>query len=336
MPEMIPDLRNRNFLKELDFTPAQWRSLLDLSADVKAAKYAGTEQRRLRGRNIALVFEKTSTRTRCAFEVAAFDQGAHVTYLDPAGAQIGHKESMKDTARVLGRFYDGIQYRGAAHENVEILGRYAGVPVWNGLTDRWHPTQALCDMLTMREHAGKPDVEISFAYCGDARNNTANSLVAAAALTGLEVRIVAPRQLWNPDDVITAASDVAASTGARITHTEDVADGVAGVDFIYTDVWLSMGEPKELWDDRIALLRPYQVNLDMLGKTGNPRVKFMHCLPAFHDRNTVVGEQIFQRTGLDALEVTDEVFESGHSIVFDQAENRMHTIKAVMVATLGS
>jgi ornithine carbamoyltransferase len=333
---MSQNLRNRNFIKEFDFTPAEWSFLLNLSAQLKAAKYAGTERQRLRGRTIALVFEKTSTRTRCAFEVAAFDQGAHVTYLDPSGAQIGHKESMKDTARVLGRFYDGIQYRGAAHENVEILGRYAGVPVWNGLTDAWHPTQSLCDVLTMREQVGKPDAEIAFAYCGDARNNTANSLLAAAALTGMDVRIVAPRALWNPAEVVTAARNVAGATGARITHTEDVAEGVAGVDVVYTDVWLSMGEPKELWDERIALLRPYQVNLDLLGKTGNPKVKFMHCLPAFHNRDTAVGEEIYRRTGLEALEVTDDVFESPHSIVFDQAENRMHTIKAVMVATLGS
>ena len=331
---MSPNLRDRNFLKELDFTPAEWTFLLDRAAQLKAAKHAGTELARLSGRNIALVFEKTSTRTRCAFEVAAYDQGAHVTYLDPAGAQIGHKESMKDTARVLGRFYDGIQYRGGAHTDVEILGRYAGVPVWNGLTDRWHPTQSLCDMLTMREHASRPDTRIAFAYCGDARNNTANSLLAAAALTGMDVRIVAPRHLWNPAEVIAAARRTAAGPGARITHTEDVGAGVAGVDFVYTDVWLSMGEPATLWDERIALLRPYQVNADLIAKTGNPQVKFMHCLPAFHDRNTTVGAQIHDRTGLDALEVTDDVFESPHSIVFDQAENRMHTIKAVMVATL--
>ncbi len=332
---MAFNLRDRSFVKEVDFTPKEWKFLLDLAAQLKAAKYAGTESPRLSGKNIALIFEKTSTRTRCAFEVAAFDQGARVTYLDPSGSQIGHKESMADTARVLGRMYDGIEYRGSAQTNVETLAEFAGVPVWNGLTDEWHPTQMLCDMLTMREHSGKHDEEIAFAYLGDARNNVGNSLLVAGAMMGMDVRIVAPRQLWNDHDVIAQATAIAEKTGARITHTEDVAEGVAGVDFLYTDVWVSMGEPKEVWAERIELLRPYQVNADVLKATGNPRVKFMHCLPAFHDRNTKVGEDLFQSTGMDALEVTDEVFESPHSIVFDQAENRMHTIKAVLVATLG-
>ena len=329
------DLRDRNFLKETDFTPDEWTYLLDISAEFKQAKYAGTERMRLRGKNIALIFEKTSTRTRCSFEVAAYDQGAHVTYLDPGGSQLGHKESIKDTARVLGRLYDGIEYRGAAHEGVEILGRYAGVPVWNGLTDDWHPTQSLCDMLTMREHSPKHDNEIAFAFCGDARNNTGNSLLVAGAMMGMDVRMVAPRSLWNDGDVIREAQRIAAGTGARITHTEDAEEGVRGADFLYTDVWVSMGEPKEVWDQRIALLHGYQVNMDMIRATGNADVRFLHCLPAFHDRATKVGEEIFEKTGLDALEVTDEVFESPHSIVFDQAENRMHTIKAIMIATLG-
>jgi ornithine carbamoyltransferase len=330
------NLRNRSFLKEIDFTPKEWTFLLDLAAELKQAKYAGIEQPRLTGKDIALIFEKTSTRTRCAFEVAAFDQGARVTYLDPSGSQIGHKESMKDTARVLGRMYDGIEYRGSAQTNVETLAEFAGVPVWNGLTDEWHPTQTLCDMLTMREHCAKHDGEIAFAYLGDARNNVGNSLLVAGAMMGMDVRIVAPTSLWNPDEVVAQARAIAEATGARITHTEDVASGVAGVDFLYTDVWVSMGEPKEVWEQRIAALRPYQVTMDVVKATGNQAVKFMHCLPAFHDRHTTVGEEIFQKTGMTALEVTDEVFESPHSIVFDQAENRMHTIKAILVATLGA
>ena len=332
----MTNLQHRHFLKELDFSPGEWKSLLTLSAELKAAKRAGTEQAHLTGKNIALIFEKTSTRTRCAFEVAAYDQGAHVTYLGPTGTQLGQKESVKDTAHVLGRMYDAIEYRGFGQDRVEDLAGAAGVPVWNGLTNEWHPTQALCDMLTMREHVSKPDTQIAFAYCGDARYNMGNSLLVAGAMMGMDVRIVAPRALWNEDHVIKAAQDIAAGTGARITHTEDVAAGVNGVDYIYTDVWVSMGEPMEAWDERINQLLPYQVTMDLLGKTGNPEVKFMHCLPAFHDRNTEVGEQIFQRTGLAALEVTDEVFGSSHSIVFDQAENRLHTIKAIMVATLGS
>lgn len=331
---MAIDLYNRSFLKEVDFTPEEWQYLLGLSTELKAAKYAGTEERSLVGKNIALIFEKTSTRTRCAFEVAAYDQGAHVTYLDPSGSQMGHKESVADTARVLGRMYDGIQYRGSGQVNVETLAEFSGVPVWNGLTDEWHPTQTLCDMLTMREHVDKADGDICFAYTGDARNNVGNSLLVAGALMGMDTRIVAPRELWNADEVIARARAIAEQTGARITHTEDPAEGVVGADFIYTDVWVSMGEPAEVWDLRINLLQPYQVNQALLDATGNPDVKFMHCLPAFHDRNTKVGEDLYQRTGLSALEVTDDVFESKHSIVFDQAENRMHTIKAILVATL--
>ena len=332
---MSSNLRGRHFLKELDFTPEEWRELLTLSASLKADKAAGNERKRLQGKNIALIFEKSSTRTRCAFEVAAFDQGAHVTYLDPTGSQIGHKESMKDTARVLGRMYDGIQYRGSGQELVETLGRYSGVPVWNGLTDEWHPTQTLCDLLTMREWCPKPDAEIAFAFCGDARSNVANSLLIGGAMMGMDVRMVGPRGLWNSGEVIAAAAAIAKTTGARITHTEDVDEGVFGADFVYTDVWVSMGEPKEKWAERIELLLPYQVNADLMKRTGNPHVRFMHCLPAFHDRHTTVGEQLFQDTGLEALEVTDEVFESDASIVFDQAENRMHSIKAILVATLG-
>jgi ornithine carbamoyltransferase len=328
-------LRNRSFVKELDFTPQEWRHLLSLAAHLKAAKYAGTERPHLSGKNIALIFEKTSTRTRCAFEVAAFDQGARVSYLGPTGTQIGHKESMKDTARVLGRMYDGIEYRGFSQDLVETLAEHAGVPVWNGLTDQWHPTQTLCDVMTMREHCPRPDAEISFAYCGDARNNVANSLLVTGAMMGMDVRMVAPRELWNDDAVVSAARSVAERTGARITHTEDVADGVRDVDFVYTDVWLSMGEPKERWAERIELLRPYQVSSALMKLTGNPHTRFMHCLPAFHDRHTTVGQQLFEQTGMEALEVTDEVFESEASIVFDQAENRMHTIKAILVATLG-
>ena len=333
---MPTNLRNRSFLKELDFTPEEWRFLLRLAAELKAAKYAGTEVPCLRGKNIALIFEKSSTRTRCAFEVAAYDQGAHVTFLDPSASQLGHKESVEDTARVLGRFYDGIEYRGFAQEDVESLARYAGVPVYNGLSDKWHPTQTLCDILTMREHSGKPDRDIAFAFCGDAHNNMGNSLLITGAMMGMDIRMVAPQSRWNHDEVVKEAERIAQATGARIMHTEDVGEGVRGVDFLYTDVWLSMGEPKEAWNDRIAQLRPYQISMDVIRATGNPLVRFMHCLPAFHDRRTKVGEEIYEHTGLDALEVTDEVFASPYSIVFDQAENRMHTIKAVMVATLGA
>lgn len=330
----LSSLHRRNLLKEIDLTPDEFRALLDLAAELKAAKREGREERRLTGKNVALVFEKTSTRTRCAFEVAAADQGANTTYLDPSGSQIGHKESAKDTARVLGRFYDGIQYRGAGHDVVETLGAFAGVPVWNGLTDDWHPTQSLCDALTMREHAGKPDAEIAYAYVGDARFNMGNSLLVTGAILGMDVRIVAPQSLWPSDDVVAVARRYAAESGARVTLTEDVVEGVRGVDFVHTDVWVSMGEAKEVWADRIELLTPYQVNANMLAATGNPRVKFMHCLPAFHDLETKVGQDVHEQFGLKELEVTDDVFESDASVVFDQAENRMHTIKALMVATL--
>jgi ornithine carbamoyltransferase len=333
---MAFNLRNRHFLKELDFTPQEFRFLVDLAAGLKAAKYAGTEQPRLRGKNIALIFEKTSTRTRCAFEVAAHDQGATTTYLDPAGSQIGHKESVKDTARVLGRMFDGIEYRGHGQEVVEELAEYAGVPVWNGLTDEWHPTQMLADVLTVTEHTAKPLTEVALAYLGDARSNMGNSLLVTGALLGMDVRIVAPRALWPAGDVRKAAQQLAEETGARITLTEDVAEGVAGADFLYTDVWVSMGEPKEVWAERIELLKPYQVSMDTVRATGNPDVKFLHCLPAFHDLGTVVGRQMYEATGMTELECTDALFESAHSIVFDQAENRLHTIKAVLVATLGS
>lgn len=329
---MTTSLLGRSFLKESDLSPQEWEALLSLAAHLKAAKKAGAEEPRLRGKSIALVFEKTSTRTRCSFEVAAYDQGAHVTYLDPSGSQIGHKESVKDTARVLGRMYDGIQYRGFGQDRVETLAEFSGVPVWNGLTDEWHPTQSLCDVLTMREHVQAE--RIAFAYLGDARNNVGNSLLVGGALAGMDVRIVAPQQLQNEKDVVETAREIASRTGGSVTLTDDIAEGVAGADVVHTDVWVSMGEPKEVWDERIALLRHYQVTMDVLRATGKPDVRFMHCLPAFHDRSTVVGEEVFQKTGLAELEVTDEVFESEHSIVFDQAENRLHTIKAVLVATL--
>ena len=332
---MTTNLNGRSFLRELDFTTEEWRHLLHLAAQLKLEHRLGPRRQRLAEANIAVIFEKASTRTRCAFEVAAHHQGAHITYLDPSGSHMGHKESAKDSARVLGRMYEAIEYRGASQATVEALAEHSGVPVWNGLTDQWHPTQSLCDMLTMREHVDKSDHDISFAYVGDAHNNVANSLLIAGAMIGMDVRMVAPEPLFNPPDVIAAARKIAATTGARITHTDDPGAGVDGVDFVYTDVWVSMGEPEEKWQERINLLLPYQVNQALLDKTGNPEVKFMHCLPAFHNRETAVGEQIFESTGLDALEVTEEVFESKHSIVFDQAENRMHTIKAVMVATLG-
>jgi ornithine carbamoyltransferase len=328
-------LRGRSYVKELDVTPEEFRFLLTLSAELKAAKREGAEQRRLTGRNIALLFEKSSTRTRSAFEVAAHDQGAHTTYLDPAGSHLGHKESVRDTARVLGRMFDGIQYRGSRQADIETLAAHAGVPVWNGLTDEWHPTQSLCDVFTMSEHSDKPLGEISYAYLGDARNNMGNSLLVAGALLGMDVRIVAPPGLLPPEPVQAAARELAARSGARLTLTGDVAEGVRGVDFVHTDVWVSLGEPREAWGERIALLRPYRVDASVLEATGNPSVRFMHCLPAFHDRETTVGEEIFTEFGLDALEVTDEVFESKASIVFDQAENRLHTIKAILVATLG-
>jgi ornithine carbamoyltransferase len=329
------NLRHRSFLKELDFTPAELKFLLNLSADLKAAKYGGYEVPRLSGKNIALIFEKTSTRTRTAFEVAAKDQGAHVTYLEPTGSQIGHKESMKDTARVLGRTFDGIEYRGFSQESVEILAQYSGVPVWNGLTDEFHPTQILADILTMTEHSDKHLGEIAYCYLGDARNNMGNSLMVGGCKLGMDVRLCAPQDLWPTDDLVKTCREIAEQTGARLTLTEDVDEGVAGTDYLSTDVWVSMGEPKEVWAERIKLLTPYQVNQSVVERTGNPNVKFMHCLPAFHNRETKVGEEIFEQYGMDGLEVTDDVFESERSIVFDEAENRMHTIKAVMVATLG-
>ena len=332
---MAVNLRHRNYLKELDLTPDELRFLIDLGAQLKAAKYAGYERPCLVGRNIALIFEKTSTRTRCAFEVAAHDQGAHVTYLDPSGSQIGRKESAKDTARVLGRMFDALEYRGYAQDTVETLGRYAGVPVWNGLTDEWHPTQMLADMLTMREHSHKRLAEVTYCYLGDARNNTARSLLITGALLGMDVRIAAPRDLW-PDAALQASAvKIAEETGARVLITEYVEKGVLDADYLYTDVWVSMGEPADTWDGRIEQLLPYQVNARVMGATGNPDTAFTHCLPAMHNRETGIGEQLFQRSGLTALEVTDEVFESDRSIVFDQAENRLHTIKAIMVATLG-
>lgn len=332
---MSANFRGRNFLKLLDFTSAEIRELLTLSAALKSAKAGGYEQKSLTGRNVALIFEKTSTRTRCAFEVAAYDQGAGVTYLDPNSSQMGHKESIKDTARVLGRFYDGIEYRGSSQAIVEELGAYAGVPVWNGLTNEFHPTQILADVLTMQEHCSKALEDIAFCYVGDARNNMGNSLLVGGAKLGMDVRLCAPKQFWPDEELVQTCREIAKDTGARITITESVDEGVKGVDYVYTDVWVSMGEPAEVWKERIALLKPYQVDMAMIAKTGNPRVKFLHCLPAFHNRETKVGEQIFQDYGLESIEVTDEVFESKHSIVFDQAENRMHTIKAVMVATLG-
>jgi len=332
---MAVNLKNRNFLKLLDFTPAEIKFLLDLSLSLKKAKYAGIEQQMLKGKNIALIFEKDSTRTRCAFEVAAFDQGAHVTYLGPSGSQIGKKESMKDTARVLGRMYDGIEYRGYGQDIVEELAHYAGVPVWNGLTTEFHPTQILADFLTMMEHSDKPLSKVSFAYVGDARNNMGNSLLVGAAKMGMDFRAVAPKSVQPTDELVNKAKEIAKETGAKITITDNVAEGVRGVDFLYTDVWVSMGEPEKVWEERIALLKPYQVNLEMVKKTGNPNVKFLHCLPSFHNRETKIGEEIYQKFGLEAMEVTDDVFESQNSLVFDEAENRMHTIKAVMVATLG-
>ncbi len=332
---MAFNLKNRHFLKLLDFSPEEINYLLRLSADLKAAKYAGTERPVLKGKNIALIFEKASTRTRCAFEVAAYDQGAHVTYLGPTGSHIGKKETMKDTARVLGRMYDAIEYRGFGQARVEELAAYAGVPVWNGLTDEFHPTQILADFLTMMEHSDKPLSQISFAYLGDARNNLGNSLLVGAAKMGMDIRLVAPSDLFPEESLVAKAREIAEETGARITLTEDAGEGVKGVDFVYTDVWVSMGEPEEVWAERIQKLLPYQVNSKLLEQTGNPQVKFMHCLPAFHNTDTEVGREIYEKFGIEAMEVTDEVFESKASVVFDEAENRLHTIKAVMVATLG-
>jgi len=332
---MAYNLRNRNFLKLLDFSPKEMKFLINLSEDLKKAKYAGTEQQCLKGKNIALIFEKASTRTRCAFEVAALDQGANITYLGPTGSHIGKKETMKDTARVLGRMYDGIEYRGFGQDIVEELGAYANVPVWNGLTNEYHPTQILADLLTMKEHSDKPLHQISFAYLGDARNNLGNSLMIGGAKMGMDVRLVAPEDLQPDAELVEKAQEIATETGATITITDDVDAGVKAVDFIYTDVWVSMGEPDEVWKDRIGRLMPYQVNSELMQKSGNKNAKFMHCLPAFHNTDTKVGQEIFEKFGISAMEVTDEVFESPQSIVFDEAENRLHTIKAVMLATLG-
>ncbi len=333
---MAYNLRNRNFLKLSDFTPKEIKFLLDLSMDLKKAKYTGTETQRLKGKNIALIFEKASTRTRCAFEVAVHDQGGNVTYLGPSGSQIGKKESMKDTARVLGRMYDGIEYRGFGQDIVEVLGAHAGVPVWNGLTNEFHPTQILADFLTMMEHSDKPLHQVTFAYVGDARNNMGNSLMIGAAKMGMSFRSVAPKSVQPTQELVDQANEIAQETGAEIMVTDKVEEGVKGCDFIYTDVWVSMGEPEEVWKERIELLKPYQVNKAMMDATGNPKCKFMHCLPAFHNRETIVGEEIYQKFGLNGMEVDEEVFESENSIVFDEAENRLHTIKAVMVATLGA
>jgi len=330
------NLRGRNLLKETDLTPEEFLYLVDLGARLREDKRAGNEHQHLTGRSIALIFEKASTRTLSAFEVGAYDQGAHVTYLGPGESQIGHKESIRDTARVLGRMFDGIEYRGSAHANVETLGEHAGVPVWNGLTDEWHPTQMLADILTMRDHANRPLDQVAYCYLGDARNNTANSLLVTGALLGMDVRVAAPEALWPSPDVQSIARELASRSGARITITEDSASAVRGADFLYTDVWLSMGEPADRWDSRIDQLLPYQVSSALMASTGNPEVKFMHCLPALHNTETEVGRQIFEKRGLTALEVTEDVFESHASIVFDQAENRLHTIKALMVATLAT
>jgi ornithine carbamoyltransferase len=330
------NLRNRSLLKVQDYTPREFRYLLDLARDLKRAKYARTEQKHLEGKEICLIFEKTSTRTRCAFEVACYDQGAHVTYLDPSGSQIGHKESFKDTARVLGRMYDAIEYRGSAQKGVETLAKYAGVPVYNGLTDEYHPTQMIADVLTMREYSDKPITEIKYAYVGDTRSNMGHSLLIVGCLLGMDVRICGPKSLWPADEYRKIADDLAANSGARLVVTDDPTAAVKGVDFIHTDVWVSMGEPKDVWKERIKLLTPYQVNAALMKASGNPQVKFMHCLPAFHDTETVVGKQIAADYGMsNGLEVTNDVFESEANIAFEQAENRMHTIKALLIATLG-
>lgn len=333
---MAINLRNRHFLTLLDYSREEIHFLLDLAFSLKKAKSSGTEVPVLKGKNIALIFEKSSTRTRCAFEVAALDQGAGVTYLGPSGSQIGYKESMKDTARVLGRMYDGIEYRGFGQSVVEELAKHAGVPVWNGLTNEFHPTQILADFMTMLEHSRKALDEISFCYLGDARNNMGNSLMVGAAKMGMDFRAAAPPSVQPDESLVQKCQDIASGSGARITITDDVHKAVKDADFLYTDVWVSMGEPEEVWEERIKLLKPYQVNMDVIRATGNPAVKFLHCLPAFHNRETRVGEEIYQKFGIEAMEVSDEVFESEHSIVFDEAENRMHSIKAILVATLGS
>lgn len=332
---MAFNLRNRHFLTLLDFTPKEINYLLDLARDLKRAKYTGTERQKLKGKKVALIFEKNSTRTRCAFEVAAYEQGAHITYLGPSGSQIGHKESMADTARVLGRMYDGIEYRGHGQAIIEELAAYAGVPVWNGLTDEYHPTQILADLLTIQEQIDKPLNKVILTYAGDGRNNMGNSLLIGASKMGMDFRVLAPKSLFPSDDLVAKCKEIAKETGAKITLTEDIATGVKDADAVYTDVWVSMGEPDEVWEQRIKLLKPYQVNRAMMDLTGKRESIFMHCLPAFHDLNTDVGQEVFEKYGIDSQEVSHEVFESGNSVVFDQAENRMHTIKAVMVATLG-
>ncbi|HPR73502.1 MAG TPA: ornithine carbamoyltransferase [Bacteroidales bacterium] len=332
---MSINLKNRHFLKLLDFSPEELLYLLELSSELKTSRKENRERQYLKGKNIALIFEKTSTRTRCAFEVAAFDQGANVTYLGPSGSQIGHKESMKDTARVLGRMYDGIEYRGFGQDIVEELARYAGVPVWNGLTNEFHPTQVLADFMTITEHSAKPLQNVSLCYLGDARYNMGNSLMVGSAKLGVDFRIAAPKEFQPSEDLVRECNDIARSTGAKILVTDKLDDAVKGADFLYTDVWVSMGEPESVWAERINMLRPYQVNSSVIVKTGNPEVRFLHCLPAFHNRETKVGEEVYSKYGLDGLEVTEDVFESENSIVFDEAENRLHTIKAVMVATLG-
>lgn len=332
---MAKGLKKRSFLKLLDFSSKEIRYLLDLSKKLKEDKRKGKEKKKLKGKNIALIFEKSSTRTRCAFEVAAFDQGAKVTYLGPSGSQIGHKESMKDTARVLGRMYHGIEYRGFGQTRVEELAKYSKVPVWNGLTNEYHPTQVLADLLTMEEHSRKKLKNISYCYLGDARNNMGNSLMVGAAKMGMDVRLCAPKDNWPDEQLVNECRKIAKKTIGKISLTEKVEVGVKGVDFLYTDVWLSLGEPAEKWEKRINLMKPFQVNAEAIKLTKNPKVKFLHCLPAFHNRETTIGEDIFQKYELDGMEVTEDVFESKHSIVFDQAENRLHTIKAVMVATLG-
>ncbi len=329
------NLRNRSFLTLMDFTTKEIQHMLDLAKELKAAKYAGTEQQKLKGKNIVLLFEKDSTRTRCSFEVAALDQGAHVTYLGPSGSQMGKKESIADTARVLGRMYDGIEYRGYAQKTVEDLAKYSNVPVWNGLTDADHPTQVLADFLTAYEHLNKPYKEMVFVYAGDGRNNVANALMIGAAKMGMDFRIVAPKELFPEEELLTKCKEVCKETGGKITITDNVKEGVKNADVIYTDVWVSMGEPESVWESRIKMLMPYQVNMEMIKASENPEVLFMHCLPAFHDLETTVGKEIYEKFGIKEQEVTDEVFESKYSVVFDEAENRMHTIKAVMVATLG-
>jgi len=335
-PDVAAGLRGRHFLTFDDYSADEIRYLIELSAELKAAKRAGTEEKQLEGREIALIFEKDSTRTRCAFEVAAYDQGAHVTFIGPSGSHMGHKETVKDTARVLGRMYDAIEYRGFGESVADELAQWAGVPVYNGLTDEWHPTQMLADFLTMREHLDKPYEEMTFCYLGDARFNMANSYLVVGAKLGMDVRIAAPQSLWPAQALVDQARGLAESTGAQITITEDVEEAVRGCDVLLTDVWVSMGESDDVWAERIKLLTPYQINAEAMAKTGNPNAKFMHCLPAFHNTDTQVGKEIEEKFGMSALEVTEEVFESPASIVFDEAENRMHTIKAVMVATLGS